>query len=279
MHDATFAPVIMRFATAYGHSYRPRFDLAVNIMTAKAVTDGQITIHGGDQWRPFVHVDDIARALILALEAPIEKVSGETFNVGSDAQNHQLKEVGEIIQRLIPRAAVLTNDMVVDKRNYYVRFTKIRETLGFPPIHTLEESIMEMKEALRVWRRDGLPGPLYNNHHYSEPDRRAMSRRSRAHPTADRRVMIDTMRQLMALRSTTEWVWNGTSDRFCHVVAENGERAVVVEAMPGTKQTHLSLAAPHVRPRADATSRTHSRRTGSRRSARMWTPSSASSAR
>ncbi|MCA1668661.1 MAG: NAD(P)-dependent oxidoreductase [Thermomicrobia bacterium] len=164
--DADFAPVIMRFATAYGHSYRPRYDLAVNVMTAKAVTEGQITIHGGDQWRPFVHVDDIARALVLALEAPIAAVAGETFNVGSDAQNHQLREVGEIIQRLIPHADVLTNDLVTDKRNYYVHFTKIRETLGFMPIHTLEASIIEMKEALdnRVVRdyRDR----RYNNHQF-----------------------------------------------------------------------------------------------------------------
>ncbi|MDQ6604335.1 MAG: NAD-dependent epimerase/dehydratase family protein, partial [Chloroflexota bacterium] len=80
MAGADFAPVIMRFATAYGHSYRPRYDLAVNVMTAKAVMEGRITIHGGEQWRPFVHVDDIARALVLALEAPIGAVAGETFN-------------------------------------------------------------------------------------------------------------------------------------------------------------------------------------------------------
>ena len=162
----SFAPVIMRFATAYGHSYRPRYDLAVNVMTAKAVTEGQITIHGGDQWRPFVHVDDIARALILALEAPVAAVAGETFNVGSDAQNHQLKEVGAIIQRLIPNAAVLTNDLVVDKRNYYVRFDKIRATLGFAPIHTLAESIVEMKEALESGDVRDYRDRQYNNHQY-----------------------------------------------------------------------------------------------------------------
>jgi len=166
LRDADFAPVIMRFATAYGHSYRPRYDLAVNVMTAKAVKDGRITIHGGDQWRPFVHVDDITRALVLALEAPIAKVAGETFNVGSDEQNHQLKEVGEIIQRLIPQAAVLMNDLVTDKRNYYVQFTKIRETLGFTPTHTLESSIVEMKEALDTGEVPDYRDRRYNNHQY-----------------------------------------------------------------------------------------------------------------
>src|SRR5262249_54732568 len=144
MRDARFAPVILRFATAYGHSYRPRFDLVVNLLTAKAVMEGQITIHGGDQWRPFVHVDDIARACVLAMEAPEQKVAGEIFNVGSDEQNHQLSELGAIIQRLVPRAAVLTNDLITDKRDYHVRFRRIARSLGFTPEHTLAESVLEM---------------------------------------------------------------------------------------------------------------------------------------
>lgn len=190
--DDGFAPVIMRFATAYGHSYRPRYDLAVNVMTAKAVREGQITIHGGEQWRPFVHVDDIARALILALEAPVEKVSGQTFNVGSDEQNHQLKEVGAIIQRLIPRAEVRTNDLVVDKRNYYVRFTKIREMLGFTPIHTLEGSIVEMKQALETGRVMDYRDRRYNNHQYLCQIITDVARQPRPFE-ADRPVMASVM--------------------------------------------------------------------------------------
>jgi len=166
MAGADFAPVIMRFATAYGHSHRPRYDLAVNVMTAKAVTEGQITIHGGEQWRPFVHVDDIARALVLAVEAPEAAVAGETFNVGSDAQNHQLKEVGEIIRRLIPRAEVLTNDLVIDRRNYYVRFAKITGALGFAPVHTLEQSIVEMKAALDTGEVRDYRDRYHNNHQF-----------------------------------------------------------------------------------------------------------------
>lgn len=197
MQDADFAPVIMRFATAYGHSYRPRYDLAVNVMTAKAVTEGQITIHGGDQWRPFVHVDDIARALVLALRAPTEKVAGETFNVGSDEQNHQLKEVGEIIQRLIPRAAVLTNDLVTDKRNYYVHFTKIRETLGFTPAHTLEASIFEMKEALDTGEVLDYRDRRYNNHQFLSQIVHDVAQQGQPFD-ADRFAITSTMEQLMA---------------------------------------------------------------------------------
>ena len=197
MQDADFAPVIMRFATAYGHSYRPRYDLAVNVMTAKAVKEGQITIHGGDQWRPFVHVDDIARALILALEAPMETVAGETFNVGSDTQNHQLKEVGEIIQRLIPHAEVLTNDMITDKRNYYVRFTKIHVALGFTPLHTLEESIVEMKEALDTGDVLDYRDRRYNNQQFLSQIVYQVAEQRR--PFVTNRVAItNTMEQLMS---------------------------------------------------------------------------------
>jgi len=65
-----------------------------------------------------------------------------------DEQNHRLSELGAIIQQLVPRAEVITNDLITDKRNYYVRFDKIKRTLGFMPEHTLAESVLEMKEAL-----------------------------------------------------------------------------------------------------------------------------------
>jgi nucleoside-diphosphate-sugar epimerase len=166
MHGADFSPVILRFATAYGHSHRPRFDLVVNLLTAKAVTEGQITIHGGEQWRPFVHVDDIARACLMAMEAPEAVVAGEIFNVGSDEQNHQLHELGAIIQRLVPDAEVVTNDLITDKRNYYVRFDKIRDALGFTPEHALADSVMEMKAALEDGTVANWKDRYHNNHHY-----------------------------------------------------------------------------------------------------------------
>lgn len=164
--SATFSPVVMRFATAYGHSYRPRYDLAVNIMTAKAVAHRRVTIHGGAQWRPFVHADDIARALILALDAPDEVVAGEIFNVGSDEQNHQLREVGEIIGRLIPQVVVVTDELAADKRNYFVRFGKIRTTLGFVPEHTLAGSIVEMAAVLMKGAVGDYQDKRYNNYQY-----------------------------------------------------------------------------------------------------------------
>jgi nucleoside-diphosphate-sugar epimerase len=147
--SAVFAPVILRFATAYGASPRPRFDLAVNLLTAKALQDGQITIHGGDQWRPFVHVDDIGRALLLALEAPRDRVAGQVLNVGASAENYRLETVGALIREAVPTAEVLIDAHAFDPRNYHVRFDAIADLLGFVPGRTLQAGIADLAARLR----------------------------------------------------------------------------------------------------------------------------------
>jgi nucleoside-diphosphate-sugar epimerase len=94
MANDHFAPVILRFGTIYGLSGRTRFDLVVNLLTAKAVVDGLITIYGGEQWRPFLHVDDAARSILMVQEAPIPLVHNQIFNVGSNEQNYTIQQVG-----------------------------------------------------------------------------------------------------------------------------------------------------------------------------------------
>lgn len=162
------APVVLRFATIYGLSARPRFDLAVNLLTAKAVTDGCITVHGGDQWRPFVHVDDVGRALLLALEAPIDLVAGQTFNVGADDQNLRLRDLGRLIQRAVPSATIET-ETGHDRRNYRVDFAKIRETLGFRPDWRLEDGIGEIQAAIKDGAIADYRDPRYDNHRFLAP--------------------------------------------------------------------------------------------------------------
>lgn len=161
--DDRTAPVVLRFATAYGASYRPRFDLAVNALTARAVTEGRATIFGGDQWRPFVHVDDIARALLAAVEAPLDHVARQVFNVGADEQNHQLRDLGGLLRALLPRTVVETDKRATDRRNYHVRFGKIARGLRFRPVHDLAGGIAELALAvggpLRAWQ-----APAYDNH-------------------------------------------------------------------------------------------------------------------
>ncbi len=148
MASTTFAPVILRFGTIYGVSKRMRFDLVVNLLTAKAVYEQKITLYGGDQWRPFVHVGDVARAILLALEAARLQVHNQVFNIGGDDENCTLREVGEAIQRVVPDAEILELGSDEDCRNYRVGFAKARNRLNFTPQWTLEDGVRQVAEAL-----------------------------------------------------------------------------------------------------------------------------------
>lgn len=162
-HDGC-PPVILRFATAFGPSQRPRFDLVANLLTAKAVAGEPISIHGGDQWRPFVYTDDIARAVVLAMEAPIGIVAGQVLNVGSTEENYRLSELGEIIHELVPEAELQIDQDAVDERNYYVRCDRVREILGFEPINGLRDGIRELRDALLRGDIGDYRDPSHENH-------------------------------------------------------------------------------------------------------------------
>ena len=133
MVSRTFSPVILRFGTIYGFSGRTRFDLVINLLTAKAVIDGEITVYGGDQWRPFIHVEDAALAITRVLEAPLHLVHNQIFNVGSNAQNYTIQQVAEIVHRLVPMAELKNMETKTDRRNYRVNFKKIRNAVRFSP--------------------------------------------------------------------------------------------------------------------------------------------------
>src|SRR6185295_2267177 len=125
--------------------------------------DRAITVYGADQWRPFVHVEDVAQAITMTLQAPIEQVAGEVFNVGSDAQNYTLGDVAALINTQVPEAEILSDDTFVDKRNYRVTFEKIRSRLGFEPSWTLERGIAQV---LAIVRSNGVGHyslPTYSN--------------------------------------------------------------------------------------------------------------------
>ena len=162
LDDDRFAPVILRFGTIYGWSSRPRFDLVINLLAAKAACEKSISIFGGDQWRPFVHVDDAAEAVLKCLEAPLRAVKGQVFNVGSDEQNYRIAQLGDIIKELMPDVEVSHKGEDTDRRNYRVSFAKIRHRLGFAPRHTVADGILEIKAAIEEGRiRD------YRDAHYS----------------------------------------------------------------------------------------------------------------
>ena len=145
-----FCPTALRFGTFYGLSPRPRFDLVVNLLTAKAVREGSISIFGGTQWRPFIHVEDGADSIIACLEAPPDATRGQIFNVGCEGENRTLCEVGELIGQLVPGTSVNVEPGSAKEANYRVSFEKIRTELGFVPRHTLSDGILEIKLAVET---------------------------------------------------------------------------------------------------------------------------------
>lgn len=159
----SFSPVILRFGTVYGLSGRTRFDLVINLLTAKAVKEGKITVFGGGQWRPFLHVDDAALAVLKATEAPTDLIHGQIFNVGSDEQNYRLIDVAHLIHKLAPKAEVVDMGADTDFRNYRVDFTKIRTMLQFLPQWKVEEGIEQVIAALENGEVVDYRDPMYSN--------------------------------------------------------------------------------------------------------------------
>lgn len=161
--DDNFAPTYLRFGTIYGLSGRTRFDLVVNLLTAKGLLDKQITVYGGNQWRPFVHVDDAALAVLKALDADLRLVKNQVFNVGSDEQNYTIQQIGEMIHKLIPEAELLNMGTDTDIRNYRVNFSKIGNTLNFVPNWTVENGILQVIQAIEDGRVIDYRDPQYSN--------------------------------------------------------------------------------------------------------------------
>jgi nucleoside-diphosphate-sugar epimerase len=164
--DDDFAPVLMRNATAYGASPRMRVDLVLNNLVGWALTTGRIRIlSDGTPWRPLVHVEDIARAALAALEAPRDLVAGEAFNVGADEENYQVRELAEVVRAAVPGCEIeYAGSGEPDPRSYRVDFAKLRRT--FPALElswTAARGAVEMRDALRAGglTRESFEGPRY----------------------------------------------------------------------------------------------------------------------
>jgi nucleoside-diphosphate-sugar epimerase len=161
-----FFVTILRFATVFGHSNRPRFDLVANLFTAQAMMNGVITIVGPDQWRPFIHVRDLARAIVMVLEARPEVVQSQIYNVGDDRLNMTIGQLAELVRQAASRyrdVQVQTVHGGEDPRNYRVSFEKISDHLGFRAETSLEEGILEMVEQLRAGAYGDFRNPIYSN--------------------------------------------------------------------------------------------------------------------
>ncbi len=164
--DASFAPVYLRNATAYGVSRRLRADIVVNNLVGHALTTGKVTMTSdGSPWRPLVHIADIARGVIAALTAPADAVSNQAFNIGRTQENYRIREVAELVAEVVPGCEVsFAPGASPDARNYRVDFGKAEKRLpGFQPTWTLRAGIEELYEAYKGhgMTKDEFLGPRY----------------------------------------------------------------------------------------------------------------------
>jgi nucleoside-diphosphate-sugar epimerase len=151
--DDHFVGVIFRPATVCGYAPRLRLDLSVNILTNHAVTNNKITVFGGSQLRPNLHVQDYADLCKLLLVAPTEKIANQIFNCGY--QNMSIMEIAHMVKKVVeqefPQKAPI--DIVTtptdDNRSYHINSDKIKKTLGFAPKHTIEEAVRDLCRAFR----------------------------------------------------------------------------------------------------------------------------------
>lgn len=157
-----FHPTVLRFSTIFGLAPRPRFDLVVNLLAARAIQEKMVTVFNGEQWRPFLHVSDAAESILKALQAPTEIVSGEIFNVGDDRMNYCLSNIAEMIQTVFPGTRVEHVENA-DRRSYRVSFDKVRNSLGFRCTRTIQDGLEEVRDAFATKRISDYRDPYYSN--------------------------------------------------------------------------------------------------------------------
>jgi nucleoside-diphosphate-sugar epimerase len=142
-----FSPVLLRSATAYGFSPRIRFDLVLNNLVAYALTSKRVFLKSdGMAWRPIVHIGDISRAFIAAMEAPRDSVHCEIFNVGITTENYRVREIAEIVRATVPDSSVTYAEGAgADKRSYRVDCSKVAMRLpNFRPQWTANSGAIEL---------------------------------------------------------------------------------------------------------------------------------------
>jgi nucleoside-diphosphate-sugar epimerase len=166
--DANFAPVVFRQGTVYGYSPRMRFDLVVNTFIKDAIVRRKLFLHGGGwMWRPLVDVEDVAAVHVMSLEAPLNNVRGQIFNVLEE--NYQIRQLAMLVAGSLslidPPIRVDLEETPLPKlvRNYRMSNAKLSTELGFTPSRTVLESITDMLQKLPLDRVDDYGDPRYYN--------------------------------------------------------------------------------------------------------------------
>ena len=148
--NASICSTALRFSTVYGFSPRIRFDLTVNEFTRNATINGEQEIWGAQFWRPYCHVDDLARAVLLVLETPDEKVRANVFNVGTTEENYNKGMIIEEVCKVVPNVKVNYVEMNEDPRDYRVNFDKIKNELGYTITKKVPDGVKEIYKLLKT---------------------------------------------------------------------------------------------------------------------------------
>jgi len=158
-----FSPTILRLATVFGCSYRPRFDLVVNTFAKDAYFSNLITVHGGSQWRPHVHVRDIGNAVIKILGSPIQSIARKIYNVGSANNNHTVKEIADMAVDVFSDCRLVVKETASDQRDYRVDFSKIERELDFSARISVRAGFNELLGFFQSSPRLNIQDPRFSN--------------------------------------------------------------------------------------------------------------------
>jgi len=150
-----FAGLVIRPATVCGYSPRLRLDLTVNILTAHAVTNRRITVFGGSQMRPNIHIKDMVELYVRSLGFDDEAIDGKIFNAGYE--NHTVAEIAEMVRSVVGDDVEIATTPTDDIRSYHISSAKIRSELGFEPSHSIEDAVRDLVTAFEAGR---IPDPM-----------------------------------------------------------------------------------------------------------------------
>lgn len=143
-----FVTLILRPATVCGYSPRLRLDLTVNILTNHAINNGKITVFGGEQKRPNIHIEDMTDLYVQSLKWPDEAIDGKIFNAGYE--NHTVTEIAEMVRNVVGEKVEIVTTPTNDNRSYHISSEKIKRELGFVPKHTIEDAVKDLADAFQT---------------------------------------------------------------------------------------------------------------------------------
>ena len=157
-----FTAVTIRPATVCGYAPRLRLDLTVNILTSHAINNGRITVFGGEQLRPNLHVEDMTDLYLQLLAEPDERVSGKIWNAGY--HNLKVREIAEMVRNEVGKNVDIVVTPSDDHRSYHVSSEKIKRELGFSAKHTVSDAIIDLKKAFEAGK---VPNPATDDRYYN----------------------------------------------------------------------------------------------------------------